>query len=310
MTYMRYMKQSIIIILVFFLRTFCAWSQIELPDDFSPKDTELYYIRLLTGEEYTGIIRDIIEDDTQGAVLKVKLTIGTAEIPCSGIAELRPYKQLYRHNHRLYLLPTADPIGNNYFIGNFELLLLYAGVGYDRFSLTAGRTIIPGLSSADQGSLVNLKATIYSEDNITMPGGFTLAVGTNVAWLNSANRLLHFYGTGTFTLTRTRLTMSMFYKQGRDDSFVISGGRFGNFGVTYPNGALGLALGFDTKFTAMNDVHVLCELWNPDIAKPMNSGALLGLRIANTHVAADFGLSVWTAPAIAPFVSFVWTPQW
>jgi hypothetical protein len=59
----------------------------------------------------------------------------------------------------------------------------------------------------------------------------------------------------------------------------------------------------------MNDVHVICELWNPDIAKPMNSGALLGLRIANTHVAADFGLSVWTAPAIAPFVSFVWTPQ-
>lgn len=302
-------KNIILTAVLFFLWTFSLMAQIELPEDFSPKETELYYIRLLTGEEYTGIIRDILEDDKQGTVLKVKLIIGTAEIPCNVIAELRPHKELYRHNHRLYLLPTADPIGDNYFIGNFELLLLYAGVGYDRFSLTAGRTIIPGISSAEQGSLLNVKATVYSEDNITMPGGFTLALGTNVAWLNSANRLLHFYGTGTFTLTRTRLTMSMFYKQGRDDSFVISGGRFGNFGVTYPNGALGLALGFDTKFTAMNDVHVICELWNPDIAKPMNSGALLGLRIANTHVAADFGLSVWTAPAIAPFVSFVWTPQ-
>ncbi len=284
-------------------------AQIKLPDDFDPPQDEVYYVRLINGEEYSGIIRDIIEDDKNGTTLKIKLMIGTAEIACSQIAELRPFEKLYRHNHRIFLLPTADPIGDNYFLGNFELLMLYAGAGYDRFSITAGRTIIPGISAAEQGTLLNVKATIYSEKNIAMPGGFTLAVGSNLAWLNNANQMLHFYGNGTFTMTRTRLTLAMFYKHGAEDFFTISGGRFGNFNVQYPNGALGIALGFDTKFTAMNDVHFICELWNSDLAKPMNAGALLGLRIANTHVSADFGLSVWTAPAIAPFVSFVWTPQ-
>lgn len=288
---------------------FESTGQIELPADFDPPQDEVYYIRLITGEEYSGIIRDVIDDDKLGTVLKVKLIIGTAEIPCKQIAELRTLEKLYRHNHRIFLLPTADPIGDNYFIGNFELLMLYAGVGYDRFSLTAGRTVIPGIAASEQGTLINFKTTVYSEENISMPGGFTLGLGMNLAWLNNANRLLHFYGNGTFTLTRTRLTMAMYYKQGAEDFFTISGGRFGSFNVAYPNGAVGLALGLDTKFTSMNDVHFICELWNSDLAKPMNAGALLGLRIANTHVSADFGLSVWTAPAIAPFVSFVWTPQ-
>lgn len=284
-------------------------AQITLPDDFEPPQDEVYYIRLITAEEYSGVIREIIEDEKNGTVLKVKLIIGTAEIPIKQIAELRPLEKLYRHNHRIFLLPTADPIGDNYFLGNFELLMLYAGAGYDRFSVTAGRTVIPGISAAEQGTLFNMKATVYSEKNVSMAGGFTLALGANLAWLNNANRMLHFYGNGTFTMTRTRLTMAMFFKQGAEDFFTISGGRFGNFNVQYPNGAIGLALGFDTKFTAMNDVHFICELWNSDLAKPMNAGALLGLRIANTHVSADFGLSVWTAPAIAPFFSFVWTPQ-
>jgi hypothetical protein len=49
-------------------------------------------------------------------------------------------------------------------------------------------------------------------------------------------------------------------------------------------------------------------LWNSDITKPSNSGILLGFRIGNSNVSADFGLAIFTTPYFIPFTSFVWTP--
>jgi hypothetical protein len=35
---------------------------------------------------------------------------------------------------------------------------------------------------------------------------------------------------------------------------------------------------------------------------------MLGLRVSNTAVSADFGMAFFTAPAIAPYFGFSWTP--
>lgn len=297
------------ILFVLFFSFGQLFSQIKIDPEFDPNPEHIYYVRLTTGEEYRGVIEEIIEDDRLGDVVKFKTLFATMEIPATNIAELLPWEKLYRHSHRLFLTPTADPISNNGFIGNMELLALFAGIGFEDFSLMAARTFVPGMSAAEQASLVNLKYTLSSTRNKILPGGYTLALGANLAWLNHNNRMTHIFGSGTFELTRTRVTGTIFVKAAGESPSVISVGRYGSFILRYPTGAVGLCLGLDVKMPTMNDLHILAEAWNSDVAVPFNSGLILGMRLANTHVSMDFGIAVFTAPAAAPFFSVVWTPQ-
>jgi hypothetical protein len=111
----------------------------------------------------------------------------------------------------------------------------------------------------------------------------------------------------TAALSRTSLTAAIFYKGGSKDIYRI---RMANnaLDLTYGDGAFGLGLGLDTKLSRMHDLHFIGELWNSDATKPTNTGVLLGLRLCNSSFSADFGLSFFTQPFIAPFCSFVWTP--
>ncbi|GAB1429330.1 hypothetical protein MASR2M18_01610 [Ignavibacteria bacterium] len=282
---------------------------IDLPDYLLDDNSTRYQLRLTNGDILTGTIMGFADDSTDGEGIRFRTVIGNATIYASQIAEIVPLEESYRQNHRLFLMPSADPIGKNHFAGLFELLFLYAGAGYGPVSVTAGRSLVPGLTGSEQLSLLNAKFTFSQIPNETMPGGFSVAAGINLAWANSANQIIHPYLVSTFTLTRTRVTAAFFGKfGGAGDAFLITAARYGEIPVQYSNGSVGLALGIDTRFSERHGLHFVGEFWNADLTSPRKSAAMLGLRVSNTAVSADFGMAFFTAPAIAPYFGFSWTP--
>ncbi|MBK9246539.1 MAG: hypothetical protein IPM69_00115 [Ignavibacteria bacterium] len=116
-------------------------------------------MRLKTGDILTGYIVELVTDETEGAGIKIKTAIGIATIYAKQIADLRLQEEANRHSHRLYIMPTAEPIGSNHFIGNYEGVFLYAGAGWKFLSVTAGRTFVPTVPSSEQFSVMTAKAT-------------------------------------------------------------------------------------------------------------------------------------------------------
>ena len=68
------------------------------------------------GELLIGTVVDIVSDEKEGKGIKLKTAIGTATIYESQIVEITALDDLYRHAHRVFLLPTAEPIKGNHFI--------------------------------------------------------------------------------------------------------------------------------------------------------------------------------------------------
>jgi hypothetical protein len=274
---------------------------------FPDKSTE-YIIVLDNGDILTGYIDEYINSPELGEGIKFKTSIGIAEIFNSQIKTIKTNEENYRHGHRVFLLPTADPIGSNHFIGSFELLFLYMGAGIgDIFSITAGRSIVPGIASSQQLSVLNLKATLFEETFDTIKRKLSLAVGGNLGFVNSNNRMIHYYGTGTFKLSKTSITAAIFYKAGSQDYNKLV--FYDNVvDMYYENGSFGIGMGIDTRFGDTHGLHFIGELWNSNVAKPTHTGVLLGLRLCNSNFSADFGLAFFTQPFVAPFTSFVWTP--
>jgi hypothetical protein len=273
-----------------------------------PSSKQAYIIRLNNGDLFTGYITEMINDPEEGEGIKFKTELGIAKIFFNQITEITLANELYRHNHRVFLLPTAEPIGNNFFVGDFEMLFLYFGFGIsDWLSITAGRTIAPIISSNQQISEFDAKFTLYNSPMENVARNLSIAAGANLAFINHDNRFIHLYGVGTINLDRSSLTASVFYKIGSQDFNILN---FDNqaVDVTYENGSFGIGLGLDTKFTKRNDLHFIGELWNSNIAKPTNTGILLGFRLCNTNISADFGIAFFTQPLFVPITSFVWTP--
>ena len=274
---------------------------------FPDKNTE-YIIVLDNGDILTGYIVEYINHPEYGEGIKFKTAIGVAEIYNYQIESIKTREDNYRHGHRIFLLPTADPIGDNHFIGSFELLFIYIGAGIaDIFSITAGRSVIPGISASQQLSVINIKATLYDETFDEIKRHLSLAVGGNLGFANSSNRLIHLYGVGTFKLKRTSVSASVFYKAGSADYYRIN---FYNeiIDMNYEDGSFGIGMGIDSRFSDIHGLHFIGELWNSNVSKPTHTGVLLGLRLCNSNFSADFGLAFFTQPFIAPFTSFVWTP--
>jgi hypothetical protein len=274
------------------------------------KNTKLI-IKLENGDILTGYVVESVSDPENGEGVKFSTELGVATIYEDQVLELSKYEDYYRHRHRIFLLPTAEPIGNDHFIGDFELLFFYGGFGIsDWVSITAGRTIIPGnyVTSKQQGSLINAKVTLMEMPLDFSGKKLSFALGSNLAFLNHNNRFIHYYGVGTLTLNRSSVTASFFYKGGSSDFNDIRLGADLLGVIRYPNGSFGLALGLDTKFSSYHDLHFIGELWNSDVTKPTNTAVFLGLRFCSSKFSADFGLSFFTEPFVAPFCSFVWTP--
>lgn len=276
-------------------------------DNIQPDKSKIYIVRLLSGDILSGYIVEIVSNSENGEGIRLSTEIGTATIFEDQILEMRELKEYYRHNHRIFLLPTANPIESNHFIGNFELLMFYAGAGIsDIVSITAGRTFIPNIRSDQQITVGDIKFTIGTME-FNSKERLTAAVGTNLGFINHDNRLLHFYISNTLTLNRSAVTAVVFYKAGSNDHNRV---KLGNnyLDLWYPDGSFGIGLGLDTRFTQSHDLHFIGELWNSDVTKPTNTAVMMGLRLCSTKFSADFGLSFFTQPFVAPFCSFVWTP--
>lgn len=300
---------KLIVILVNFIIVFnCSMTAKNLTDDILPNKKIKYIIKLTNGDLISGYIVEMVNDPDDGEGIKFSTELGTATIYEDEIELIKIEKNYYRHNNRVYLLPTAEPIKNNHFIGNFELLFFYVGVGISDFaSITAGRSVIPNIRSDQQFSVINTKFTLYEMPLNLLTNKLSFAVGANLAYINSKNRFIHFYGVSTLTLNRSAVTAALFYKSGSADIYDI---RFANssLGLIYPDGSFGIGLGLDTKFSNTHLLHFIGELWNSDVTKPTNTAVMLGLRLCNSKFSADFGLSFFTQPFVAPFMSFIWTP--
>lgn len=280
-------------------------------DKVEPSGDVVQTIRLESGELLIGIIKDKISSNEKGIGIKLETQFGIITLYESEIAEVLPLSDSYRHNHRVFLLPTAEPIKGNHFVGNVQLLGMWAGFGIsDILSVTAIRTFVPNIPSSDQATNLNAKATVYDYQYPNEPGGLTLAVGGTLTWLNAPNRLTHVFGSATFTRIRSKVTATIFANLSGDgkELFVAQAGNYGNALVRYPGNAIGLGIGLDTRFPGRQDLHFLAEFWNSDLSKPSNSALILGLRAANSSVSFDFGIAVISAPAFLPVVSFAWTP--
>jgi hypothetical protein len=276
--------------------------------DFKPEKDVKYIIELNNGDIFSGTYSEMVNSPDDGQGIKLKTELGTATIYESQIKYIKTERDFYRHNHRVFLMPTAEPIGNNHFAGNFELLMLYGGFGIgDIVSVTAGRTLVPSIRSDQQLSVIDTKISIMDMPLSAPAYKISFAVGANLAWINSANRLVHIYGVGTVALQRSSISAALFYKGASQDIYRINLGS--NYvDMIYPDGAFGLAIGLDTRFSDYHNLHFIGELWNSYMAKPTNTAVLLGLRLCSTRFSADFGLSFFTQPFVAPFFSFVWTP--
>jgi hypothetical protein len=270
-----------------------------------------YTVRLEDGEELIGTVVDVIQGDSATAAIKLKTAIGTATIYLWQIREIRQMDDDYRHAHRVFLMPTAEPIGSNHYAGSVELLGLMAGVGIaDIGSVFVARTLVPGISAREQLSVCNLKATVYEERYQSMAGKMNFALGLNLGWLNAANRITNLYAVGTFTRVRSRITGIVFgnVSGSRTDLFTATAGTLGSVLVRYPGGSVGFGIGVDTRFPGRQDLHAIAELWNSNISSANNSMFLLGLRLTNSSVSMDFGFAVVPGFTVVPVTSFAWTP--
>ncbi len=284
----------------------------ELPKDLKFSNQE-YIIRLNTGDVLKGYILQEVDDEENGKGIKFQTSLGIAPIYLFEIDEITKSEKYNRHNHRHFILPTAEGIGDNYFIGVWELGFIYAGAGIsDYFSITAGRSLLPFIGSQNQISLVNLKATFWNKESKNEEGQVTGAIvlggGANFAWVNDANQFRHYYAVATFKGKTSKLTANLFYKNSGEDLYTLNFGEIGSTGLTYADGKIGIGLGLEDQLWNWRGVNILMELWNADFSKPTNTGVLLGFRLFNSKFSTDFGLAFFTAPFAAPFVNFVFTP--
>ena len=260
-------------LITLFLNINLAISQ--LIDKNNVKYDKEYVIRLKNGDIFSGFIVELVNDEEEGEGIKFKTALGKTTIYFFQIAEINLKEEFYKHTHRVFLLPTAEPISNNHFIGNFELLLFYGGFGIsDIVSVTAGTTVVPTLNRDEQFSTLNLKFTVYNERFEDMEGKASIALGGNLAFINHNNNFQHLYAVASFTGPKSIITGGFFYKLGTQNNYELKFGReFLN--ANYFNGSFGVGLGLDTKFASSNDLHFIGELWNSDLAAPTNTAVLL-----------------------------------
>lgn len=267
-----------------------------------------YVFRLVNGDLLTGSILEYSQDE-KGYFVRMKTIIGNPIIYEDEVVEIRLLERQYRHSHRVFLLPTALPISDDHYIGNFELGMFIAGVGImDYVSIFAGRSILPFALPHQQISIANAKISLYDFSLDNIKADIYFAAGGNLAFINDNNRMIHYFGNATYLGEKTSITATIFYKAGSQDHAMI---RFKNefLDLFYPDGSYGVGFGLDTKFSHRHDLRFIAEIWNNNINLPSSTLINLGFRIGGTMFSSDFGLSFITDPMAVPFVSFVWTPR-
>ena len=269
-----------------------------------------YYVRLVNGDVVTGQIVEI-SSDSLGSFLRIATSFGRARLYAREISWMGLREESYRARHRGILLPTAQPIGKDHYLALVEGVMPSIGIGIGSIlSITAGRTVVPGIGWSNQFSTVNIKGTIHEGPNgLVEQGKQVYALGVNGAWINDVNFIGHLYGVATFTGKRTSVSTLVHAKISGKDDYTVSGGTlFSPFRFPYANGTIGVAFMMDVRFPEMHDLHFIGELWNADLTRPSNSALFVGMRQGNTTLTFDFGLAVLPGPNVAPALVVQWTP--
>lgn len=167
--------------------------------------------------------------------------------------------------HSTFLMPTANPIMNNHFIGNYEIFLITGGVGIANFlSVTGARSFIPLTPADKQISLLNVKMSLPKISLQPMTNSnLAFAVGLNYAQINADNKLWHIFGTATYNVLSSspaNVSVGAFYKLGYQE-FPSTAVLFERqFIFDYQDGAFGLYFGLEKHFNTRKDVSLLLEV--------------------------------------------------
>ena len=305
------LKSLLVLLLVVLSGTAAVCADDKYPlENFDPDPELVYYVRMSNGDVLSGLSTQVKEDG-KGNYIELTTINGRIKIYEENIAWIGLYIDSYRADSRGLLIPNAEPIGNDSYIGVTEAVMPTVGIGYTPYlNVVAGRTIIPGIGAENQFSIVNIKSTLYEAENGLVEGGKQFyAVGFNASWLNDVNFIGHLYGVATFTGKRTRVSTLVHWKAAGKEVYTVSSGTLANsFQFPYINGTLGVGLMMDVRFPELHDVHILAELWGADLTRPSQSGLFLGLRQTNNQLTYDFGFGLLPRGVLVPIVNFAWTP--
>lgn len=305
------LKSFLVLLLVVLSGTAAVCADDKYPlENFNPDPELVYYVRMSNGDVLSGLSTQVKEDG-KGNYIELTTINGRIKIYEENIAWIGLYIDSYRADSRGLLIPNAEPIGNDSYVGVTEAVMPTVGIGYTPYlNVVAGRTIIPGIGAENQFSIVNIKSTLYEAENGLVEGGKQFyAVGFNASWLNDVNFIGHLYGVATFTGKRTRVSTLVHWKAAGKEVYTVSSGTLANsFQFPYINGTLGVGLMMDVRFPELHDVHVLAELWGADLTRPSQSGLFLGLRQTNNQLTYDFGFGLLPRGVLVPIVNFAWTP--
>jgi hypothetical protein len=265
------------------------------------RDSLRYIVQMKSGDAFRGNL----VDHTDSTVVVVT-EFGRINVRKELVEEFIPLSGPYRHRPLHFLMPSASPAGPGVFASNYELGFWFAGVGLGYgATITAGATLVPSIPFSQQFYHAGAKFTI--ERNAE----FELALGAAYTFITTDHPYAHVYAVGTFPVGTARYSAMIIYKATGADVARIAIAPFGgdttDFTLFY-DGAIGAAFGFDAPAFGRDDMMWVGEIWNNDLRKPANTVSMLGLRVMNESMAADFGFALFTAPFIVPVVSFTYTP--
>ncbi|MEO5929140.1 MAG: hypothetical protein ABIR47_04340 [Candidatus Kapaibacterium sp.] len=264
-----------------------------------PRDSLRYIVRMASGDSFRGTLVGYTD-----STVSIQTEFGVVIIPKRLIGSFTPIDGPYRKRPLHFLMPTASPNGPGGFLSDYELGFLYGGfgLGYGA-TVTAGATLIPGLALKSQLFHVGAKFTIDRDES------YELALGAAYTYITTDYPYAHIYGVGTFPLGTGRYSVMLLYRAaGREEAPIQF--QFMNFDTTrftlHYTGSLGAAVGFDAPALGRDDMTWVGEVWNNDLTKPQNTVSMLAIRVTNEHLSADFGLAIFSAPAVVPITSFTW----
>jgi hypothetical protein len=258
-----------------------------------------YVVELKSGDSFRGALADSTD-----STVTLQGELGRVSLRRSAILQIVPLARLYRRRPMHYLMPSASANGPGGFISDYELGFLYGGVGIgDVATITAGLTLVPGMPLRSQLYHLNAKVTFLSNET------FENAVGFTYTWLTTDHPYGHLYAVWTFPSGAARYSAMVFgaVTGAAEAPIAITPLGSDTLRFTFHNNAVaGVAFALDVPAFGRDDIRWTAELWNSDVTRPANSAAMIGVHVANEHLAADFGLALLPTPSVFPLMAFTW----
>lgn len=263
------------------------------------RDSLRYIVLMKSGDSFRGNL--LAHTDT---TVTIRTEFGRVTVRKALVDRFIPLDGPYGRRPLHFLMPSASPTGPGVFLSNYELGFWYLGVGLGNgATITAGATLVPGIPLKHQVYHAGAKITVDRNEE------YELAFGAAYTFITTAHSYGHVYGVATFPVGNARYSAMIIYKATGKDVARIAIAPFGgdttSFSVFY-DGSVGAAFGFDAPAFGRDDMMWFGEIWNNDLTKPQNTVSLVGLRLMNEMFSADFGMALFTAPFVAPVVSFSW----